>query len=431
MKHKLTILLLCILLTFTACGSDAPASATENTPTENATGNTDDSSAGEDTSTDDSEADSASDAEPTMEDIMIENSLLGTGNNYRLKQVIAKARAGEDVTLAFIGGSITEGYNAGTSEIFAKIVYDFFCENYGTGDNVHYVNAGLSGTPSSLGLLRSDRDLFAYEPDLIFIEFAVNDGSSITDNTGFESLVYKALSQENDPAVILLISVVENGYTRQDSMNLLGFRYELTRIGVKPAIWPFIEDGTIAWSDWSNDGSHPNTWGHAMYASFIIDAIKAADAAEPDPEYELSEIFLKGYNHSNMVMIDRSMNMDAITLDSIGSFAEQGDLESFDEGWKYTGSSTENNAFTFTYTGRAMYITYKDTPTGSPYGSADVYVDGEYKMSLHGSSDDGWHNPVIECIFTEKEAGTHTVEIRMNDDSLDKDFSILALGLVP
>ncbi|MDE5747599.1 MAG: SGNH/GDSL hydrolase family protein, partial [Acetatifactor sp.] len=38
---------------------------------------------------------------------MIEKSLMQIGNNARLKRAIDKARRGEDVTVAFIGGSIT------------------------------------------------------------------------------------------------------------------------------------------------------------------------------------------------------------------------------------------------------------------------------------------------------------------------------------
>lgn len=45
------------------------------------------------------------------------------------------------------------------------------------------MNAGLSGTPSKLGILRLDRDVLAYEPDICFIEFAVNDGTE-TDISG-------------------------------------------------------------------------------------------------------------------------------------------------------------------------------------------------------------------------------------------------------
>ena len=50
------------------------------------------------------------------------DSLLSTGNNARLKNAIAKARNGEDVTLAYIGGSITEGALASpNSKCYAEL----------------------------------------------------------------------------------------------------------------------------------------------------------------------------------------------------------------------------------------------------------------------------------------------------------------------
>jgi hypothetical protein len=147
---------------------------------------------------------------------MFDRSLLDVGNNYRIKQVIEKAKRGEDVTLAFIGGSITEGYNAGTTENFAKLTYEYFADTYGSRDTVHLVNAGLSGTPSTLGLILSDHDLFSSKPDIIFIEFAVNDAPTGTDPSAFESLISKALKQDNSPAVVLLFSTVQSGYTCQD-----------------------------------------------------------------------------------------------------------------------------------------------------------------------------------------------------------------------
>ena len=45
-------------------------------------------------------------------DTMVTSSLMDTGNNARIKATIEKARNGEDVTLAYIGGSITEGEGA-------------------------------------------------------------------------------------------------------------------------------------------------------------------------------------------------------------------------------------------------------------------------------------------------------------------------------
>ena len=40
---------------------------------------------------------------------MIARSCLSTGNNARLKRVLADLRAGRPVTIAFLGGSITQG----------------------------------------------------------------------------------------------------------------------------------------------------------------------------------------------------------------------------------------------------------------------------------------------------------------------------------
>ena len=40
---------------------------------------------------------------------MIAKSLLSTGNNQRLKNAIEKAKRGEEITIAYIGGSITQG----------------------------------------------------------------------------------------------------------------------------------------------------------------------------------------------------------------------------------------------------------------------------------------------------------------------------------
>ena len=40
---------------------------------------------------------------------MVEKTLVSTGNNARMKKVLAKIRAGEKVYIATLGGSVTEG----------------------------------------------------------------------------------------------------------------------------------------------------------------------------------------------------------------------------------------------------------------------------------------------------------------------------------
>ncbi|MCM1307236.1 MAG: SGNH/GDSL hydrolase family protein [Butyrivibrio sp.] len=410
--------MLCALLA--GCGKSAGGASSSETPNESVSEQQADTAGAEEQNTEDENR------ELTMEEQMVVNSLLSTGNNYRMKKAIEKARAGEDITIGFIGGSITEGYNAGTNDIYAKLTYEYFKENFGTGDNIHYVNAGLSGTPSILGLIRSDRDLFKYEPDIVFVEFAVNDGSANIDNTGYESLVYKALTQPNEPAVVLLYSVIRSGYTCQDNMNLITFKYDLPKISVKNAIWSYIESGDYTWEDWSNDDSHPNAEGSRLYADFIINYLKAVDKEEISDGYEVPDAFSNGFDHSKLLMVDNEFNTDAIELESLGSYTAGSSLASFRQGWSHDVSG--NDGFCFSFEGDALYIVYKDTKSDA-YGAADVYIDGEKAATLYGNSSDGWNNPVTERVYRAGETGKHKVEIKMADGDEAKEFELLCFGV--
>ena len=112
---------------------------------------------------------------------MIARSALSTGNNARVKRVLADLRAGKPVTIAFIGGSITQGAGAvPTQEMcYARRTFEGICEKYAADPSkVRYIKAGVGGTPSQLGLVRYDRDITrdgAVHPDLVVVEFAVND----------------------------------------------------------------------------------------------------------------------------------------------------------------------------------------------------------------------------------------------------------------
>ena len=75
---------------------------------------------------------------------MISKSLLNLGNNKRIKKAIDKAKSGEDVTIAFIGGSITQGAGAKpiNKKCYAYLAYEMFKEKFGVngGDNVHFID---------------------------------------------------------------------------------------------------------------------------------------------------------------------------------------------------------------------------------------------------------------------------------------------------
>lgn len=92
---------------------------------------------------------------------MIERSLMQLGDTRRIKNMIERAKAGEDVTIAYIGGSITQGAGATPihTQSYAYQSWHMFDLAYGNGNNVHLVKAGVGGTPSELGMLRFERDV--------------------------------------------------------------------------------------------------------------------------------------------------------------------------------------------------------------------------------------------------------------------------------
>lgn len=85
-----------------------------------------------------------------------------------LPRLAARAAAGGELRVAYLGGSITaaEGWRSLTTAYlrtkFPKL-------------NVVEIAAGLPGTGSDLGVCRLEYDVLRHRPDLLFVEFAVND----------------------------------------------------------------------------------------------------------------------------------------------------------------------------------------------------------------------------------------------------------------
>lgn len=182
---------------------------------------------------------------------MINKSLVSYGNVSRMQNQIKRAQNGEEVTVAYIGGSITEGLTAGADACYAKLTYQHFAKTYGKGDNVKYVNAGLSGTPSTLGVLRLDRDVLQKKPDIVFIEFAVNDGSDSAYQSSYESMVRMLLESDRNIAVVLLFARTAEGYSAQSYMKQIGSYYSLPMISYADALTYMIDNKQMTWEDFS------------------------------------------------------------------------------------------------------------------------------------------------------------------------------------
>ncbi len=386
-------------------------------------------------------------------DKMIANSLITTGNNYRMMKAIEKAQNGEDVTVAFIGGSITEGANATTvQKSWSYLAYDSFKKAFGKGDgsNVHYVNAGMSGTPSLLGMVRYERDVAARAesvPDIVFIEFAVNDGDDTTNGDAFESLVRNVLNSENQPAVVLIFSVFQsNRWNLQDRLQPVGEHYNLPMISIKNAIVPELNKTALVDSEfWAGDGWHPIDYGHQLMGdcvTYYFDTVSKETRAEED--ITIPEEAKIGKSFEGIRMIDSKNIPKGVTVKAggfsgtdlaLGTFKYDYTLKTFPNNWMHTATSG-NTAFKMTLDCKNLVMVFKKSGDSVNFGYAEVYVDGKLVKTFAGNG--GWNNPRTEVIINEKETAKHTIEIKMvpskkdkngkSDNNQKKFFSILAFG---
>ncbi len=381
---------------------------------------------------------------------MIERSLVQIGNTKRLSKVIAKAKSGGDVTIAYIGGSITQGAGATpiNTECYAYKSFCGFKSLLGGGDNLHYIKAGVGGTPSELGVIRFERDVLRdgeVSPDLIIVEFAVNDDGDELKGGCYESLVRKILSLPSEPAVILLFSVFADDYNLQERLIPVGIRYDLAMCSVKNAVLPGFydrENKVLTKHQYFYDMYHPTNLGHTIMADCLINVMEKTMLMEKfDEEYD--PCFQKppciGAEFENVVLLDRKDNTGLAVISQGGFTLIDKELQSvemdmdldqtpeFIYNWMYDGALCEHKSFQMDINCRSLIIIMKDT--GEIDGaSAKVYVDGEFVRDLDPFINRWCHcNPLI--IINEEIAKDHHVEIRVDEDEIRNKFTILGFGV--
>lgn len=433
MKKLIALLTAAAMLTAVGCSQSSSSSQSESAPDSSAASHseatsTEASQATEDTQSTQSTPDesSAPDYSQLSEEeiyrLMVERSLITTGDMTRMANTLNRAQNGENLTVAYIGGSITEGYNAGTDDNFAKIATEWLDEQFPNSE-ITAVNAGISGTPSILGNVRLERDVLAYDPDIVFVEFAVNDGNAQVYKDSYESLVRTLLTQDKEIAVVLLFTVIKSGHTCQPHMSQVGELYGLPMISLPNSLGVELAEGRMTWEDYSMDESHPNEFGHAMIRDFIAhyyeQVIPVIDENVGEVPAQLPEpIFSDRWQDTHYLDSENLTPTEAV------NFAEFNTHDRFQHGWMYKGS--DGGSFKFTITCDSLALVFKANKSDK-YADALVYVDGELKHTVQSNMSDGWNNPVTEYIIDEKECAEHEVEIVVEGGE-NLAFFILAFG---
>lgn len=344
---------------------------------------------------------------------MIANSRYNVGNQVRLANVIKKLQAGEEVTVAYLGGSITQGSSAGDDKCYARLTTNWLEEQFPDA-TINYVRAGIGATGSYIGVHRADRDVLAYDPDLVFIDFSVNDTTerTATNKESYESLLRKLWKSESAPAIVTIAMTQQDGTSFQEYHGEIVKKYDIPMISYKNAILDVIDKGYIQWTDISDDNIHPNIPGHQVltdlitnYLQSVIDNVDSITGEESN--FDIADPVTKYENASVLTSADTEPK-------SLGGFAvKSGLFGNFSEAWMIRsteGEFSEDDAIVFEAECNNVGILYGKLTSNA--GKAEIYVDDTLCATIDSDFSGGWGSYVeFMEVATDLGEGVHTIKV--------------------
>lgn len=353
-----------------------------------------------------------------------EKGLVNAGDDSRIRRVMQKAMAGEPVTLAFLGGSITQGSLSSTPETcYAYLVYKWWRDAFPKAVFT-YVNAGIGGTTSHLGVGRVEEEVLSHHPDFVIVEFSVNDADeSIHFQETYEGLVRRLLSAEGEPAVLLVHNVrYDDGGNAEAIHGAVGNYYGLPRVSMKTTIYPLLETGKIQNREITPDDLHPNDAGHELVAHVItayLAGVKermvssSAPAAVPTPVQLPAPLTPNRYEQA------KRYRNDALSPIVCEGFVRDETPQScvadcFKKGFT---AAKQGDRIVFQLEAACIAVQYRKT-IRRPAPVAVLILDGDETspVVLDANFNEEWGDCLyLETVAEFAEKGSHTVEIRISE----------------
>jgi lysophospholipase L1-like esterase len=378
-------------------------------------------------------------------------TLLATGDTARIQQVFARARRGEPLTVAVIGGSITGGAVASApTNSYGSRVAAWWQQAFPKAE-IKFVNAGIGATGSDYGAFRAKRDLLIYRPDFVVVEYAVNDPNAKESAETLEGLLRQILKQPNQPAVVLLFMMSQGGNNAQEWHSQVGAHYGLPMVSFRDALWPEIKAGRLKWDAVMADVVHPNDLGHECAAGFITNLLKHGSSG--GNETRISPPTVRSPK-------DQSLVTSAATIPGLGfrkpgavkplpaplftdvyehvTLLEAADLKplknegwAFDKGTQSWRSDKPGSVLEFEIKGRAIHSMHFIVK--GPMGKAKMQVDDAPPVIRDAWFDQTWGGyRSTQVLARDLKPGPHRVRIELleekNSGSDGHEFRLLGLG---
>jgi lysophospholipase L1-like esterase len=245
--------------------------------------------------------------------------------------------AGAEIKIAYFGGSITAqaGWRPKTLAYFQKTYPQAkFSE----------INAAIGGTGSDLGVFRLRQDVLEKKPDLMFVEFATNDGGASPEQIfrcmeGIVRQTWRALPECDICFVYTLTEaaigpMLEGKYPRSASaMEKVAEHYGIPSIHMGMEVAKLAKEGRLVWKAplpktdeekaalgdkvvFAPDGVHPHPeTGHELYLQAIVRSLTSIRAASTKPgTHELgAPLVADNYENAKLVPISEATLSAAFT----------------------------------------------------------------------------------------------------------------------
>lgn len=300
----------------------------------------------------------------------------------------------------FLGGSITQ------MEGWRTAVQDYILKKF---PDSTFKNAGVGGTGSQYAWMRLYKDVMTFDPDVVFVEFAVNDSTVSTTNQYMESIV-RNLNKMPNPPVIIFTELPVNDLSSNDysvsEHKKLAKAYGIPLFNVRDYVKSHYNTDSSFASEWDGDvyfgaadRTHPSTVGGALYGSYITTLMehnsnkyfaKAKSNAEVSPLTDFKD-YVYYYEALN-----RKLNKDDDNLE-------------------------------FTFNGTEMIVEYQllHDVNGNKGGTFEVYVDNEKVQTINTYLENT--NTLYDGFVRQTEIkglseGTHTAKIVRVDNGDDTEI---------
>ena len=358
-----------------------------------------------------------------------------------LPNFLAKARTpGAEVKIGYLGGSITAqtGWRPKTLAHFQKAYPDAkFSE----------INAAIGGTGSDLGVFRLKQDVLDHKPDLMFVEFAVNDGGAQPEQIfrcmeGIVRQTWKALPECDICFVYTLTeglapAMLEGKFQRSASaMEKIADHYSIPTIHMGMEVAKLAKEGKLAWKAklpktdeekkalgdkfvFAPDSVHPHVeTGHELYLEAIVRSLEPIKTASKAPAaHGLDAPFIAtNYEQAKLLPITAATLSKGFTL-------LDPKTDEFGKRWANRMTTLHKGArpgdtITFQFKGTRCSIYDIVGPDG---GQVSVTLDDQpVKVVPRFDAYCTYHRLSVLMIGTDLEDKVHSVKIEIHPEQPDK-----------